>query len=257
MFNISKQILRSMGKRFSKFFCFFISFILFFSSSCTSSTKGGYRIGVDPSFYPLNIGLLEKNVYGFVQEVLLEMAEELNVKFFLYKSNPVDLFSDLKNEKYDGLVSIRYPYNFEKDQFNFSKSFLQTGPSLITMKEAKYNSLADMKERLIGYITGDAAVLILEKYPELILKTYEDIPTMLNDVQNGFLDGAILPYLIGYNFINNLYTNLKLLDPLNDEGLRVLSLKQNPQITKLFDRGLKKLSSKGILQKLQKKWKLN
>lgn len=235
-----------------------VLFIFLLMCACSSSKpSNGYKIGIDPSFYPVELGLLEKNTYGFIQELLLEMAEVLNVKFFLFKASPVDLLGYLEKDKFDAVFSAKYPYNFERGNFNFSKVFLKTGPSLIVMKKSKYTSLDDMKDRLVGYVLGDEAVFLLEKHPQILLKTYEDIPTLLQDVQNGFLDGAVAGYLIGDSFAKNIYTDLKALEPLTEEGLRVLSLKSNSQITKLFDRGLEKLSSKGILQKLQKKWKLS
>lgn len=254
-FEIKKQ---KIFFRFFLIFVFLITSIYLSGCSCgCSKNSKSYYIGIDPSFYPLGLGLLEKNVYGYTQEILLEMAEEMNVRFFLIRANWDNLFDGLDANTYRAVFSSKYPFSFEKDKYNFSKVYLETGPSLITRKDSRYTSLKDFDDKLIGYISSDDSIFILEKYPDIIVKNYDSIPELLDNVQNGYLEGATIDYLIGLNYVNNIYScKLKINKPLTQEGLRLVSFKENEEIIKIFNEGLEKLQKKGILNRLQRKWGL-
>lgn len=248
------------GKK-SKFFIFSLLFAsLFFLLSCScGSAKNGkkFYVGIDPTFYPLGLGVLEKNTFGFTQELLLEMTEVMNIRFFVVKASWDNLLDGLKENKYQAIFSSMYPYNFSKEKFNFSKLFLNTGYALVTLKNSEYSSLEKMDNKLVGYIRGEDSLLLLENYPKITIKTYDAIYALLDDVENDFLDGAIVDSIKGKSFTNNLYGNvLKISPPLNEEGLRMISLKENEEIIKVFNSALEKLEKKGIVEKLRHKWSL-
>lgn len=236
-----------------------IIFYICLSGCSCSSTKSGkkYYIGIDPTFYPLGLGPAENNVYGFSQELLLELAEELNLCFFAVRSNWDSLPQGLTLGNYDSMISSMCPYNFNLDKYNYSKVFLNTGFGLITRKSDKFKSLDEMKDKLVGYIRGEESILIIEKYPSLIVKIYDSLPVLLDDVNSGFLDGAVVDLIKGRSFVNNLYYDtLEIGSPLTDKGLRIVSLKPNESIIKIFDKGIEKIEKKGTLARLKKKWGL-
>ena len=233
---------------------------LFFSGCGCSSIKNEkkYYIGIDPSFYPLGLGLLGKQTYGFSQELLLEMAEEMNIRFFVIQANWDNLFSGLEADKYKAVFSSKYPYVFSKDKYNFSNVFLETGPSLVVRKGAD-NKLLDMLDgKLVGYIKEEDSIFILEKHPNILVKDYDSMAVLLEDVSNGHLEAAIVNSIQGSNFVNNLYGNSLVINPpLTDEGIRLISLNKDEEIIKMFNKGLDRLEKKGIVTKLKRKWGLN
>jgi polar amino acid transport system substrate-binding protein len=240
------------------FFLLFVTFTLFLTSCNSVKNEKKYEIGIDPSFYPLGLGKLEKNTDGFVRELLLEMSEVLNIRFFVIRANWDNLFYGLEKSNYHGAVSSKYPYSFSSEKYNFSDLLLETGPALIVRKGAKDNSLEKMGGKLVGYIRGEESIFILEKYPTIVIKTYDSIPPLLEDLKNGFLDGAIADRIKMTSFVNNLYfDSLEVVLPLTKQGLRLVSLKKEEEIIKLFNSGLSKLEKKGIILKLKKKWSLS
>jgi polar amino acid transport system substrate-binding protein len=239
-------------------FLLILTSIYLVGCSCNSIKKTkSYRIGIDSSFYPLGLGLLESNTYGFVQELMLEMAEEMNVRFVLVKASWDNLFDGLDANKYRAVFSSMVPYNFNRDKYNFSEIFLETGPFLVIKKDSEYRSLDDFNNKLVGYIRGDDSIFTLEKYPDIIVKTYDVVPTLLDDVKKGYLDGCVVSSTEGRSFVKNIYANsLKMTTSLKEEGLRLVSDKENEEIIKLFNQTLDKLDKKGILKKIKEKWSL-
>lgn len=245
-------------KKIAIFALLFI-FSIYLSSCSSSSNKNGkkYYVGIDPTFYPLGLGPQEKNVFGFSQELLLELAEELNLCFFAVRANWDSLPQGLDAGNYDSMFSSMSPYNFTLDKYNYSKVFLSTGFGFVFRKNDKYRSLEEMKDKLVGYIRGEESILIIEKYPEVVVKIYDSLPVLLEDVNSGFLDGAVVDLIKGRSFVNNLYYNTLDIGPaLSDRGIRIVSLKPNEEIIKVFDKGIEKLEKKGTLQRLKKKWGL-
>lgn len=255
---MTKETIKKVRKGAAVVLLLFLSIYLS-GCSCNGSKAGKkYYIGIDPSFYPLELELNKKNVYGYSQEILLEMAEELNIRFFVVKANYNSLFNGLEMNTYEAVMSSKYPHSFSTDKYNFSDVFLETGYCLIVKEGMKYSSLSDMNNKLVGYIRGDKSVLLLEKNPSIIVKIYDSTAALLEDVNSGFLDGAILDKIKGTSFVNNLFNGrLKVLPPLTDDGIRVISLKNDKEIVDVFNKGLANLKKKGRVAILQKKWGLN
>lgn len=239
-----------------KFLFFFL--IVLILSGCSAKKEKALYLGIDSSFYPLGLGLLEKNTYGYTQDLLLEIAEESNIKFFLVQANWDNLLDGLNQKKYSAAFSSRYPYPFEENIFNYSKIILETGPALVLRKDSAFTSLEQMNEKLIGCIRGEGSLLILEKYPNVIVKIYDSIPAVLDDVLNGYLNGAVLEIVKTRSYVNNIYNDkLKIMASLTQEGIRLVSLKKDKETIKIFNQAFKKLQKKGKLARLQKRWGLS
>ncbi len=231
-------------------------FLIAVLTGCSGKKEKSLYLGVDPSFYPLGLGLLEKNTYGYVQDLLLEIAEESNMKFFLVSANWDNLFDGLYQNKYKAVFSSRYPYGFEENLYNYSKVILETGPVLILPSESNL-SIEQMNGMLIGCLSGEGASLLLEKYPNIIVKIYESIPEVLDSVLNDYLNGAVLETAMARSYVNNIYSGkLKIASSLTNEGIRLISQKKDKDALKSFNQAFKKLQKKGKIARLQKRWGL-
>ena len=91
------------------------------------------------------------------------------------------------------------------------------------------------------------------------MRDYDSIPKALNDIVDGTVDGAIVDILSAVAYCQDLYQGkLKIVtDPLNNEGLRMLTLKDQAHDFLLhFNHGLEKLKTSGAYDKLLYKWNL-
>ena len=98
-----------------------------------------------------------------------------------------------------------------------------------------------MQGKIVSYEKGSQDILLLEKYPEIYIKTYDQIRDALNDLQKQKVDGTLVNAIIAQNYVANLYQGeFKVIMPLEDEGLRLLTLKENFSFVNFFNPGFKK-----------------
>lgn len=239
----------------------FFVIVSLFLSSCGCESKGKVvRIGIDPDWYPVSFGAQQSFVNGYTEELLLEAARYTGIDFEKYSANWDNLLEGLKKKKYDAVLSSLPPYNFNQAQFDFSENFLRLGPVLIVPIGSSRNDLNKMSGELVGVLTGDPAVLVLNQHPDIILRNYASIPELLDSIANGEVEGGLLNQIPATAYVKDLYSNkLKIVDgPLTDAGLHLVSLKdKNHHLIQQFNKAIAQMEKKKKLQSLQQKWHLS
>lgn len=246
---------------FRKFLVFFFCVSLSFLSCCGKNTpKRGevLRIAFDPKWQLIELLGEENRVSGFIEELFLEIAKKSEVNFELIKNGSETLFLNLEKGEVDGVISNRYPYIFYQEKYKFSSPFLLTGPVLIVNIDSKYKSLSEMSDKLIGVEQNNMALFLFQKYPKVLVRTYDIPPNLLDEVTQRNIDGALLNNLLAFAYIRDLYSQqLKMTSPLTDEGLRVIALKNKKEIVvDFFENVVKKLEKDGTITKLKHKWRI-
>lgn len=252
----AKEILIKLLKR-SKVYSFL--FCILALASCDTGPSKEYKIGIDPSWYPLELMGKEKNVMGFTTELFQEIAKIEKIHLTQVKMSWDNLLTGLQKKQSDGILSSMQPYIFNQKQFDFSALMLQTGPVLIVPAVSPVNSLSMLSGKEVA-VQDETGSLILEKYPEILIRKYDSIPKALNDVVSNTIDGAIVPTILAHAYCTDLYRGqLKIATPpLNNDGLRLVTLHGDAtELMSAFNKGLKKMESNGIYAKLLEKWSLS
>ena len=221
---------------------------------CTSSrSQDPIRIGYDPTWYGIDVEGQATYLNGYMQELLLEMSRNLKVPFALIQTHSSDLLSDLNQGKCNAILSDLMAYEFNLAKYDFSLNCLDLGPVFIVPKDAKKDELDEMKGELVGVLEDSSDVVFLEQIPDILIRTFDSIPSLLDAVKSGALAGALLPQNLAAAYVCDLYAqDLKLIgQPLSAKGIRFVSPKGKMDA---LNRALKRLQEKGVLQKLQKKW---
>ena len=237
-----------------------VSLLLVLLCGCFGKKKTyDYRIGLDPSWYPLELAGREKQVLAFSIELLHEIAKEKKLNLIIVQMNWDNLTMDLNNENYEAMLSSLHPYLFYQKKYSFSQLYLGTGPALVVPKAAAVDNLDQMKGREIAVMRGSSAALLLQKYP-VILRPYDSVPGAFNDILTQSIDGAVVDVMIAQAYTRNIYqTSLKLATgPLTDQGLRLITMyHKSPKLLTAFNEGLSKLKESGRYEKLLQKWGLS
>ena len=134
---------------------FLLLSILLIFTSCKKDLSKSYSIGRDKNWYGVALDGDQKNLNGFILDLLLEMGKEKHVDFELVDTNWSSLFYGLDNKKYAGAFSNLTPYNFNRDKYDFSNGILDTGYSLVALKNLDFDSLDDFTNKYVGYIQGE------------------------------------------------------------------------------------------------------
>lgn len=227
--------------------------------SCAAKGKT-YRIGIDPSYYPAQLGGKEANIYAFSNELLRAISHEEGVFFETVTMAWDNLIYGLKQKHYEGMLSSMMPRATLKKTYAFSDPFMSTGPVLVVRKGMKVSSVNHLKGKEVGVSSLSNEALLIEKYPGVNVHYYTSIPEALEEIVADQIDGILIDYLPASSYIRNLYFGQVTVatPPLNDSGLRLISLAGDDQeLIKVFNRGLEKLRDNGTYEKLLKKWELN
>ncbi|NGX37747.1 MAG: Arginine-binding extracellular protein ArtP [Chlamydiae bacterium] len=239
-------------------FCFLLLFALF---SCDGKrTPSTYEIGIDPSWYPLQVPGQEKNILAFSIELLTTIAKKEDLQLAVMQRNWDNLLWGLRAEKYPAALSTMRPYTFYQKEYSFSQAYLMTGPVLVVPKNAKAKNIDDMQGKEMGVVRGSSAALLLQTVPGVMLQGYDSIATTLEALDQQQVDGAVIEVLMAQDYVRNLYADtLKVVGlPMSDEGLRLVSLfHYAPQLMERFDKGLMKMKKSGEYDNLLTKWGLS
>jgi polar amino acid transport system substrate-binding protein len=238
-------------------FLFLALFLLF--SSC-SSEKKVCRVGIDVHWYPMDFGQMEPNVYGFIQELLMEISKKVPVNFELVNANWDTLLEGMqeKYKRYDVVLGSLKPYNFNESLYDFSQVFIQTGPVLVLLKNSDVHSLEQMNRKSLGVVSGDSSVLLAQKQANILIKNYENLPLSLNALAEDQIDGVLAGRVLAFCYVKHLFFNtLKITKPLKEEGLRMIALKKDKKILEWFDQGFSWLEKENKIHELLVKWDLD
>lgn len=236
----------------------------FFLGACSSKESGKIdsrpKIGVDPSWGSLNFGPQNPYVNGFTDELLRDVAWNLDIEFNKIHANPGDLLPGLEEGAYDAILSSVPQYTFNLAKYDFSKNFLELGPVFIIPKNASYKNLSQIHHQYIGVIAGARSIEILGKYPNLLIRKYLSATDLLNGIVAGEVAGGLLQRVPASAYVPDLYQEtLKIASsPLTDQGLHLVTLKnKQEELVQGFDESLNELKRKKKLQELLKKWSLS
>jgi polar amino acid transport system substrate-binding protein len=229
-------------------------------AGCAPPARSGtVRLGIDPSWYPLNFRQQNNYVNGFVDDLLQEIARETGISFERQAANWDTIYSGLKEGQFDAVLAALPPYSYNAAKYDFSQMFLATGPVLITRQHDAYRSLADLKNEVVGYEQGTLSVELLAQEPSLIPRSYPLIPDVLRALADEQIAAAVVDRLPAISYVSDLFSgSLKIASsPLNATGLRLVALKgKEEKLIAAFDKALKKLDKKKKLEKLRAKWSL-
>jgi len=228
--------------------------LIFLIFSCTQTKiRSTVSIGIDPNLDQIQSIEMKNNVMGFIQDMLKEITKKSRIGFRLVNDDSRDLEKGLVEEKYQLIFSDLIPYNFNENEYTFSKNVVGLAPYPVVRTNSKIKNLDNFKNKIIGIQQGDLNSIDFKKYPNWNLKIYTSELEALNDLVNDKIDVALIGYLSALSYVEDtFYNRLKILNiPLNNQGYRFVSLKdQHKAVIEQINNNLKKNNA------LVKKWKL-
>lgn len=251
------------GLKLSFLLILLAAFIVFGVRSCSENMwneKRVYRIARDPAWYPLDLLGKERNMLAFSNELLVAIANEEGLQIDVETMGQENLFIGLNNEVYDAVLAALPPTQANAKIYLFSDPFYLLGPVLIVNVSSHVKSLDEMAGKSIGVLSGSSLVYKSDRFPTVLITSYDNILTALNDLNRNLIDGVILNNLSAYNYVTGPYAGkLKIATPpLTEEGLRLIA-RNHPEFEELiksFNAGLKVLEANGTYDMLLKKWGL-
>lgn len=232
-------------------------------AGCNSnpSVQGtSYRIGRDPTWYPLDFEGQETNVLAFSDALIdaIGRSEQFDVAFFPVTWELIPIV--LRSKRADAVLSAIPPIPQYRDLYDFSDVYLYLGPVLIVPASSSAKSLEDLKGKMVGVPGGSSSMLLVAKMPNVVIRDYMNMGLALEDLAQGRVDGVVMPALAAYAYVRDFYSDrLRVVTaPMTDDGLRLLVKKgTNGHLIEAFNSGLKIAVEDQNYDQLQRKWRLN
>lgn len=240
------------------FFCYFIVVLLTLIGSCSSSNKI-YNIGVDPTWFPLDIANKEPYILAFCNDLLQKIFTMKRCEFARVTLSWDNVLEALNKKQVQGVLASLEPHAFNVEKYQFSENFLNTGPVLVMRENAMKSEVDTLYEKEIAGFSQEDEQLLMQKYPDALIRMYDSLQKALVDLVIGNLDAVLIDYLHAFSYVTEVYQGqLKIVSsPLNNEGLKLVTLaKEQQRFLQIFNEGLSELKKTGEYDALLKKWKL-
>ncbi len=220
--------------------------------------KRAFRIGVDPNWYPLDFDAQQQYVNGFMEELFIEIASYSGMNIERVETNWDSLLDGMNEKRYDAVLTSIPLYNFNIAKYEFSQNVLDLGPVLLTTVKSGVKGLDDLGNEMVGVVAGDSTEQLLQKHPEILMRSYASTMEMLDALEKSEVEAALLGQLQASAYVRDLYAGkLKVVGkPLSPKGIHLAVLKGSQERRlELFDQSLSHLK-KGRMKELLVKWQL-
>lgn len=229
------------------------------ATSCSFMPHRHYCVGIDPSFYELDVPGQSANIYLFICDVLGEIGKSQYVSLHPTVVSWNQLHDTMDTGICQAVISALPPSVTTHKTYSFSHVLLPTGPVLVVQIDRPFDNLYEMSGQNLALQQLDAQLEYLVDFPEVEKEFYIEIGPTLEALTNNQYAGALIPQLFARPYIRNLYADTLMItdQPFNDEGLRLITKRdQHTELPSIINAGLKKLHKSGRWQKLLNKWQL-
>lgn len=255
----NKKWVRTTGILLLILFVFFgIARACFFSR--TTRQKSYYLIARDINWNDFHFSGKEPNIQAFAEELILEASKEVHLKVQFGPASPLNLLDALKAGRYDAVFTFMTPNSYNEEIYYFSDPLYVVGSVLVVREDSEVKNLEEMQGKIVGISSESSSIYDVEHYPSIIIVTYENINTALNDLANNKIDGVIMDAWSAQVNTHAFFANkLKIATvPFTRQGLRLVTLIEDnlEDFMKSLDDGLERLKASGQYQKLIHKWGL-
>ncbi len=226
---------------------------------CSSSSSKSIKIGIDPTFYPLQSGNKDIYVFAFFNELLEEIARLKKIRIERINRSWDNLIEGLNKHEYDIVFSIMEPRIYNEEMYSFSPIILSTGPVAIVPVHSPIHHIDELTNTIVGIEEFSQAVVYISRDPSIVLSYYMSPPQALNSLVAGNCQAVIMDEIIATSYVNSLYQEqLRILpQPLISQGIRALSLRETKSgDLQIIQEAINELKEKGIYAALLKKWHL-
>lgn len=248
-------------KRFLVAYAFLCLGCLLYSCSGEGLPKGKvYSVTRDPTWYPSNLMGKEKNMTAFSDDLLMTIARTEGIRFHINNSSPDALLPGLLNQEYEMILTQIPPTLKLQETVVFSNPYFLLGPVLVTQIDSPITSIEEMNGKTIGIEAGSLLFFESQKYPSIIVTTYNNIFQALGALDADKIDGVLMGAFPAHIYTKTFYpTRLRVAtSPLTQDGLRLAALKKgtNEKLIKEFNDDLEKMHEDGSYDEMIKKWGL-
>ncbi len=240
------------------FMLFTIATLLLALSAC-GAKDDKLTIGIDDTYPPMEFRNDNDELVGFDIDFANALAEEMGVEIEFVPTAWDGIFSALKSERYDMIISSVSITPDRLKEFEFSKPYLSNGQVIVVAEDAEMvSSVADLEGMIVGVQLGTTADIAAAKQMEMTpfeLKQYDDIVQTFSDMKAGRINAVVVDYAVAIDFILNNPDQYKITTAqLTNEPIGVCIKQGNTELKAKVDKAIAALQTNGTLVPISEEW---
>lgn len=217
-----------------------------------------YRVAQDSSWDRTPLAKIARNFQAFTGDLLTVIATEEKIQIQQMFMVSEKLEEGLRDKHYEAIFTTLMPNDRNRVSFDFSDSFYDLGPVLVTRIDSKINGLNDLSSSKLGIARDTPGYITLVQSSQINIISYDSAFEMVNDLMIGELDAVMMEGMVASNLVRGIHRKeLRIASrTLSDEGVRLVVLKgQNQRLFKAFNEGLNRLQGDKY-DELIRKWEI-
>lgn len=223
--------------------------------------KGTLVVGFDPGFTPMSFMDEEGEYVGFDLELAYAVCDALGVELILRPIEWADKARELESTNIDCIWS-GFAITPANEEFLFSIPYLESEIVVAVRQAEAYQAPADLGGARLGTrasAEAESALTTLNamlQSPPTVVE-YDMMKDLLNDLQSGALDAALLDALVANYYISAEDAGIRILEEtLETERFGIAFRKEDVALKNAVDDALISLAfgEDGILSEISAEW---
>lgn len=224
--------------------------------SDSGSDKKVITFGAETTYPPFEFA--EDNTYkGFDVDLSKALAKEMGYES-KFVSLPFDgLIPALQSKQIDAIASGLVVTKEREAKVNFTEPYYHVKLVMVVRQDTNnVNGEADIVGKTVGAQIGTTGAMLAQEKPGTTVKEFDAITTMLQDLQAGNIQIAMLDEPVAKYYIQKLNMNDLKIVPigLQDHTVAIAVRKDDKELLDKMNAAFEKLKANGEYDKLQQKW---
>ena len=220
--------------------------------------RGAIKVGLEGTYPPFNYQDENGKLTGFEVELAEAVAKELGVNAEFQPTKWDGLLAALESKRLDVVINQVTISDERKKKYDFSSPYTVSGIQAMTRKADGdgIKSAADLAGKKVGVGLGtNYEQWLKENVPQADIRTYDDDPTKVQDLNAGRIDVILVDRLAAFEMMEKTGGRLAVAgDAFSRQVSGIALRKGNPELLAAIDKAIAKLKADGTLQRLSEKW---
>jgi ABC-type amino acid transport substrate-binding protein len=235
-----------------------LAIVLALAGGCEKKDESKVTVALTGQYPPFSMYNDEGELVGFDVDVSRAIAGEMGKEADIITTAWDGILPGLMADKYDLIIGSMAVTPQRQNAVNFSEPYYRSGAQLFVAKQYadEIKSIEDIGDRAVGVNQGETYQDFLEQnHPDVTIKTYQGVPSIFADIENGRIVGFVSDRLVGMYQINQAGAELVPVgDMLYAETMAIPVKKDRPELLDQVNAALAALKESGELDRIHTKW---
>ena len=222
--------------------------------------KGKIVIGLDDGFPPMGFRDEKGKIVGFDIDLAEKVGEKLGVQV---EFKPIDWNAkemELETKKIDAIWNGMSITSEREEKMTLSKPYLENTQAFVVKKGSNIKTIADMKDKKIGFQDKSSSSAAFEKHKELSSsvasnQAYPKNKDVLVDIKVVRIDVALMDEVVSKYYVSMEKDKYEFLaEDLGKEYYAIGFRKGDIKLKEAVDKAIDELKADGTVSKISEKW---